>query len=172
VIRRFICVAAILALAACEKKTEKKAQGMTAEEVAAQLASVKVDPGQWESTTEIVSAKGPLPQAALQEMIGQRTNVSNCITPEQAKRPSANFLAAQQNSECTYQDFRLDGGRLTGTMTCTGGDVPGETVTKMNGHYGPQDYDIAMDIETNPLPGAGPMQIRARAQGKRTGDCA
>ncbi|HWH18488.1 MAG TPA: DUF3617 domain-containing protein [Allosphingosinicella sp.] len=169
--RRLIFAAALLALAACDKNEAAEKEEMTADEVAAQLASVKVEPGQWESTTQILSAEGPLPQNVLQQMAGQRTSASNCITPEQAARPSANFLAAQQNNNCTYQDFRMQGGKLSGRMTCSGGQLPGAMTTIMNGDYGPRGYDMMMDMETPGLPGTGPMRIKARTQGRRVGDC-
>lgn len=167
--RRLAFTAALLALVpACDKAV--KENEMSAEEVATQLASVKVEPGQWQSTTTILSATGPLSKSDLDKMRGQKTKVSNCITPEQAARPSANFLAAQQNSDCTYQDFRLQGGKLTGRMTCTGGEIPGKMTTVMSGNYGSTGYDMLMDMESAALPG-GTLKIRARTTGKRVGEC-
>ncbi len=144
---------------------------MSEEQVAAQLARVKVEPGQWEAETEIVSAKGALPQEALQQMTGKRTSASNCITPQQAARPSANFLAAQQDSDCTYQDFKMEGGKLSGRMTCSGGQMLGDMVTLMNGDYGPKGYDMTMQMETPGLPGGDKILITARTRGKRVGEC-
>lgn len=167
---RSLFLIAFLLLGACEKERPAEPE-ISANEVAAQLASVKVEPGQWRSTTEILSAEGPLPQQALQQMRGHKTEVSNCITPEQAKRPSANFLAAQQGSECTYQQFSMQGGKLSGRMTCTGGQLPGKMVTVMRGDYGPSGYDMTMDMETPSMPGAGPVKIRARTRGSRVGEC-
>lgn len=169
---RYLIPAILILVPACDKAAEEQEKTLSANEVAAQLASVKIDPGQWESSTQIVSATGPLPKDVLQRMVGQRTTASNCITPEQAARPSANFLAAQQNSDCTYQDFRMEGGSLSGRMTCTGGQLPGKMVTAMNGTYGPQGYDMTMDMETAGLPGGAAMKIKARTQGRRTGECA
>lgn len=169
---RFICTAALLALAACERGEGTPASGsLSEEEVAAQLAKVKVEPGQWKSTTEIVSAEGALPQEALQQMKGRRTAASNCITPEQAARPSAKFLSAQQNSDCTYQDFRMEGGKLSGRMTCSGGQMLGDMVTVMNGDYGPRGYDMTMHMETPGLPGGDKITITARTRGERVGEC-
>jgi len=160
-------------LPACDKLAEKaQEEEISANEVAAQLAQVKIDPGQWESVTEIVSVTGPLPKETLQKMVGQRNTVSNCITPEQAARPSANFLAAQQNSDCTYQEFTMRDGRLTGRMTCSGGNLPGKMVTAMSGAYGPQGYDMMMDMQTAGVPGAAALKIKTRAKGKRLGECA
>ncbi|HWH22311.1 MAG TPA: DUF3617 domain-containing protein [Allosphingosinicella sp.] len=163
-------IAALLVVPACDR-AQQTAPSLSEEEVAEQLAKVEIEPGQWETVTEIVSAEGPLPKEALQQMTGRRDTVSNCITPEQAKRPSANFLAAQQKSECTYQEFRVDNGQIQGRMSCSGGELPGRMQTAMKGRYEPKRYDIMMDMETSPLPGAGPMKIRTRTRGERVGEC-
>ena len=134
---------------------------------------MRMEPGQWEATSEILSAKAPsLPEDALRQMVGQKTTVSNCVTPEQAARPSANFLAAQKDSNCTYQDFSMDGGRVSGTVTCSGGKMPGKMVMKMSGTYAPQSYDITMQTNATDMPGGMTMAMSARTTGRRTGDCA
>lgn len=167
----FICTASLLMLSACDRQAAAPPSSLSEEEVAAQLAKVKVEPGQWESTTEIVSAKGALPKEALEQMTGRRTGSSTCITPEQAARPSAKFMAAQQNSDCTYQDFRMQGGKISGRMTCSGGQMLGDMVTVMNGDYGPTAYDMNMQMETPGLPGGDKILITARTRGQRTGEC-
>ena len=162
--------ASLLVLPACDREPAAPAS-LSEEQVAAQLAKVKVEPGQWESATEILSAKGDLPQEALQQMTGRRTSSSTCITPEQAARPSAKFMAAQQNSDCTYQDFRMAGGKISGRMTCSGGQMLGDMVTVMNGSYAPENYDMTMQMETPGLPGGEKILITARTRGKRVGEC-
>ena len=169
--RLTLCSALLLGTAACDNAAEAPPEAeISAEEVAAELAKVEVQPGQWEATTEIVSAEGPLPKEALGRMSGQRSKASYCITPEQAKRPDARFLAAQQNSECSYQRFSMESGRLSGRMTCTSADMPGEMVTEMSGQYGPRAYDMAMNM-TPALPGGQTMKIRTRTRGERVGEC-
>ena len=160
-------------LAACSSEPETAAtENMTAEEVAEELSDMKIEPGQWEATNEILSVNAAgVPADALKSMIGQKTTVSNCITPEQAAKPSANFLAAQQSSNCTYQDWRMEGGRMTGTMTCQGGDTPGTVVMKMAGDYGPAAYNLDMDMNTTGLPGGLTMTIKAKTTGRRVGEC-
>ena len=163
-------LAGLLLLAGCGDQ-EKKGN-MSAEEVAGELASVKIVPGQWEATNEIVSATAPgMPEGVLADMIGRKTTVRNCVTPEQAAKPDANFLAAQENSNCSYQDFSMAGGTMTGTMTCQGGDTPGKMVMEMSGAYGPTSYDMTMDMKTSELPGGMSMTVKARTTGKRVGDC-
>lgn len=169
---KHVLVIAALALAGCSQEPEKGRQ-MSAAEVADELAEMKIQPGQWEATNEIVSASAPgMPPDMLKQMVGNKTTVQNCITPEQAAKPNANFLAAQENSNCTYQDWSMDGGRMSGTMTCQGGEMPGKMVMTMNGRYGSTSYDLAMDMNTSGLPNNMSMNIKARTTGKRVGDCA
>ncbi len=163
---------ALLALCACNKGEPPK-RDMTAEEVAEELKGMKIEPGQWQATTEVVEVSAPnVPGDMLKSMVGKKNSVSNCITPEQAAKPSANFLAAQQNNQCTYQDWSMDGGRMTGTMTCQGGQMPGKMVMAMSGSYAPTKYDMNMDMKSTGLPGGMSMDIKARTTGRRVGDCA
>jgi hypothetical protein len=159
-------------LAACGSEPGTKTENMTAEEVADELSEMKIEPGQWEATNEILSVNAVgVPADALKGMIGQKTTVSNCITPEQAAKPSANFLAAQKDSNCTYQDWRMDDGEMTGVMTCQGGGMPGKVVMKMAGSYGPTAYDLDMDMNSSQLPGGLTMTIKAKTTGRRVGEC-
>jgi hypothetical protein len=46
---------------------------MTAEEVAEEMSALKIEPGQWQATNEILSASAPgLPADALKQMAGRR----------------------------------------------------------------------------------------------------
>ena len=160
------------ALVACGSEPEEKKGEMTADEVAAELKGMKIEPGQWEATNEIISATAAgVPADALKSMVGQKSTVSNCITPEQAAKPSANFLAAQQNNNCSYQDWNMDGGKMTGTMTCEGGGMPGKVIMKMAGDYGATAYNLNMDMNTSGLPGGMTMNIKAKTTGRRVGEC-
>jgi hypothetical protein len=158
----------LLALAAC-KQAPPPEPAVPEEEVAAQLARVKVEPGQWERTTEILAAEGAVSEAERSQIVGRKTTSSDCITPAQAERPSANFLAAQQNSECTYHEFRMQGGKLSSRTSCVGKDSPDQLVTVMTGDYAPDSYDMRTKVQT---PGqAGLVTITTRTRGKRVGEC-
>lgn len=168
-----ILAAALLALAACGEEPQPEARNMSAEEVAAELSSVTIEPGLWESSSQIVDVSAPnLPVEAKNMMIRRSAaSVRNCITPEQAERPDANFLAAQQNSNCAYQNFSMENGQLTGTMVCTGGAMPGQMRAEMKGEYGPQAYDMRMTMSTSGMPEGADMTIETRVTGRRIGDC-
>ena len=167
-----ICCAAFLPLIACGGGEEKGRQ-MSAEQVADEMAKMKMEPGQWEASNEILSATAPgIPPEALRKMVGQKNKVSNCLTPEQAAKPSANFLAGQKDSQCTYKDFSLDDGKMTGEISCTGAQMPGTMVMQMDGTYGPRDYAMNMEMKTAGLPGGMNMTIKAKTTARRIGDCA
>ncbi len=154
--------AALPAVAACGDRPERN---MSAEQVAGQLAGMEIAPGLWEISSEVVEVRAPdLPREVRNRMVGPRTRLRHCITPEQAARPSANFLAARRDAGCAYRNFSVQGGRLEGAMTC-----PDATAT-MTGRYGPQAYDMRMEMES-PLPGGAVMALDVRARGRRIGDC-
>lgn len=160
------CCAAAAALASCGSGGEQ-----SAEDVAKEMSALKMRPGQWEATNEILSATAPgLPPETLRSMVGQKTTASSCVTPEQASKPSANFMAGQQGSDCTYQDFSMDDGLMTGTMNCSLRGMPGKTVMKMDGKYSPVAYDMNMDMNVA-MPGGVKMTVRARTTGRRIGEC-
>src|SRR5262245_41926739 len=128
----------ILAATACGSS---EPANMSANEVANSLAGMQIEPGLWELITEVVDVRAPgLPLEVRNRMLGPRNRLRNCITPEQAAQPSANFLAGRRDSNCTYRDFVMREGRLSGTMTC-----PGITA-RMEGGYSPTAYETAMEM--------------------------
>ena len=169
-IQRPLIAATVLLLAACD--SGGGGGNMTAEEVAEEMSGMKMRPGQWSATNEIVSASAPgLPAEALKQMTGQKTTVSSCLTPEQAANPQANFLAAQKDTNCTYQDWSMEGGKMQGTMVCEGEGMPGKMTMKMAGTYGEESYDMTMDMTTSGAAEGASFTFKARAVGRRTGEC-
>jgi hypothetical protein len=144
---------------------EEPVRNMTGEEVADELSDMQIEPGLWELTSEVIEVSAPgLPREVRNRMIGPRSRIRNCISPEQASRPGANFLAIQSDSACTYRDFTVRGGEMRGTMVCP------EAVATMAGEYRPESYDLHMAMES-PMPGGATMTLQLRARGRRTGDC-
>jgi hypothetical protein len=144
---------------------------MTANEVAGTLDALPIEPGLWEIASEVIDVGAPnLPIAVQRRMIGPRARGRSCVTPEQAARPSAGFLAARdEGRDCRYAGFVMQGGRMTGTMRCAepGG---GETVARMDGTYRREAYVLGMTIET-PMPDGAVMRIETRTTGRRVGAC-
>lgn len=163
--------AALLGLAACGSGgdgNEKAAEGKSGAGKPA-IAEVRLKPGQWEITHEIVSMEAPgMPEGAMAGLAGKKTTMRNCVTPEQAARPNADFFAAKDNG-CSYKDFTMAGGRIQGTMTCSAKDSPGAMTMVMNGRYGGESYDMEVEMKTDS--NAGSMTMKSRGAGRRIGEC-
>jgi len=145
---------------------------MTAAEVAAELRGLGIEPGLWEVTSAVIDARGEnLPREAQARMKSHRRTIRNCITPEQAARPDANFLARRQGGECSYRGFRIEGARMRGEMHCTGGRLPGAMTTSMDGQYGPRRYEVRMHMVSTGMPAGANMIIDTRTVGRRIGAC-
>ena len=155
----FVC----LATGGCGEQEE--ARNMSVEEVADELANMRIEPGLWELTSEVVEVRAPdLPREVRNRMVGPRSRLRNCITPQQAERPSANFLAARSDNDCRYRGFSVRDGQLNGTMICP------EVTATMAGRYGPRAYSTDMEM-ASPVQGGGTMKIEVRTRGRRIGEC-
>jgi len=178
-----IASAALLALSACDKSDKSPSApaggSQSVEDVASEMKKVALQPGEWETTSEIVDVKmegAPkgMPPGAIDAMKGRKTTFKNCITPEQAANPSGDFLTAQKDNKCTYSGFQMTGGTVQGAISCPAGAGPGMKAT-MKGVYSPTSYDIGMDMNTGGGGGASApamsMQMKMRTTGKRIGEC-
>jgi hypothetical protein len=65
----------------------------------------------------------------------------------------------------------MDGSRMSGRMTCKGGQMPGTVAMTMSGSYAPTAYDLDMVMKTGGLPGGLSMEVKAKTTGRRTGEC-
>lgn len=174
----------ILALSACGKGSEQGGTGTSSEnqsveDVASEMGKIALQPGEWETTQEVVdvrieNAPQGMPSGMMDAMKGRRTTVRNCITPEQAAKPSADFLTAQKNSKCTYSGFEMAGGTMKGTVSCPGGEG-GSARVMMEGSYTPASYIIDMEMQSEGMGGTRApgmaMHMKMRSVGKRIGDC-
>jgi len=174
---------AVLALGACGKGEDKAGNGageaQTAQDVAAQVKKVSLQPGEWETTSEIVEAKienAPegMPAGMMDAMKGRKTSVKSCITPEQAENPGADFLAAQKDGRCTYSGFEMAGGAIKGTVTCAGQEG-GAATMKMAGIYTPTSYTTTVDMVSTGMGGPQAkdmaMHMTTKVSGKHVGAC-
>lgn len=168
---RLLCAATALALSACGT-SDKPAGRQSAAEVAHRMSAVKLKPGQWESTVEIVSVDSPgMPSEALRMMRGHKTVARSCITPEQAEKPNAALLAGQKDNKCDYRDWTMAGGRMHGTITCAGEGGQGKMTMTMDGSYGADSYDVSTQMTSADMPGGMSMTMKSRSTSRRIGDC-
>ena len=173
--RSALLIISTFALAACGGG-EKAGDGAANDSAAvgsseAASSEMKLEPGQWEVTVETLGMEAPgMPPEAAAAMGGQKVTASNCLTAQEAERPSADLFTGQEKSNCTSNGFSTAGGRIKGSMTCTGGDdMPGTATIEMSGTYGPQSYDISQTM-TSRSEGAE-VRIKSRMTGRRVGEC-
>lgn len=173
---RGVTLLALAALAGCGDAGDGANQSrgnMSREAVAAELAQVRINPGEWEISTEITAVDAPeMPREMLQAMQGRRTAIRNCITPEQASDPAAFSRGVQQqNSGCQVRDFTMRGGQLAGETICAAG-TNREVRSRMSGRYGPESFDYQTQVATPVVIAGGTMNVTVQVQGRRVGDCA
>lgn len=161
----------LLLLAACQKQPEP-ANAVAAADVAAEASKLKLQPGEWETTTTLTALDVPgLPADAAKAATGTPTTTRNCVTPEQAAKPGADFLSGTADGNCTYQRFSMANGGIDAAMTCRPAAAPGAVAVRLHGGYAPSAFAMGMEMKTD-LPGGAAMTMRARVAGRRIGPCA
>ncbi|MBB6124833.1 DUF3617 domain-containing protein [Sphingobium subterraneum] len=188
-----LSAAALLALGACGKADDAGKVGapsgneaaagstnMSVAQVAGEMNKVKLQPGQWEMTHEITdvqitNAPEGMPAGAMQSMVGKKTVVKECITPQQAENPAAEMMAGQKDNKCKYANFSMSGGKVSGQMSCSGGQDGSATMNMtLNGTYSSTSYDMNAEMRTSGMMGAAKdmqMAMKSHGTGKRIGEC-
>ncbi|WP_265569860.1 DUF3617 domain-containing protein [Sphingomicrobium nitratireducens] len=164
-----------LGLAACSSEPAVEGENMTAEQVAKEMRDAAATgsffrAGQWESTVEIKAmeidgvAQGM--DNSIRDAMGQQT-FSVCLTEEDVKQPDEDFFTGA-DSDCTYENFSLKGGKMNAKMRCTSGGAIQDMT--MSGTYDADNYAIDVSTLASGTPGGMSMDMAIRA--KRVGDCA
>ena len=161
-----VSVAVLSLIGGCsDKGADHDGDGkITADEVAEEMNTVRLEPGEWENTVEIVDVKvDGLPEGVssgvMDSMKGKVTTSKSCITKDEADNPGAQFFAAQEKTNCEVKKFDMSGGAVSSEMSCSNmGGAPGNMTMAMDGQYGPSSYDMT-------------MKMNGGASGIRIGDC-
>ncbi|MEO8723299.1 MAG: DUF3617 domain-containing protein [Sphingobium sp.] len=174
-------LAAVVMLAGCGKKdaAEQAANSnapKSAEEVASAIGKVTLQPGEWEIRQQVVDvqftgAPKGMPVEAMRSAMGKLNVLKHCVTPEQAAKPNADFLAAQKDTKCKYSGFDMGAGTIHGTVNCPNGQGGTMTAT-MQGVYHPTDYAMTMDMTMAGMSPGMTMTMKMKTDGKRVGECA
>jgi hypothetical protein len=132
------------------------------------VEAASFQPGQWETIVQITRMEIPnMPQGAAPPTMPP-TTVRSCLTEEQARQPSANFLTGSgENGGCTSENFTMAGGRISGTVQCNSQGT--QVRSTMDGRYSPTTYELTMQSQTQ-AQGMN-MEMDARITARRIGDC-
>ena len=179
--KALMLVLPLVAIAACDNSPKVEAENASIEEVAGKVRAANegstmiVRPGKWESNVELESIEIPgMPAEAVAQMKKTMARVTtghqSCLTPEQAKKPKEDFFAGAK-SNCRYDKFSMDDGKMTGTMRCTNPQGGGSQVIDFDGTYSPESYEMRMASAVEGGSPAGAMKMVMRVSSKRTGEC-
>ena len=170
---KLLLVGLIAALGACDRATVDE-RNASAEDVAkavnAARADMKFEPGRWESNVTFVSMEAPgMPpevSQAMQGSLGKEHSYATCLSKAEAEKPAADFFA-KDAKDCTYDHFKLGGGKIDAKMRC-GADGRSVVMT-MNGAYDSDSYDMMMETAVDG--GGTPVTMKMKVASNRVGDC-
>jgi hypothetical protein len=112
------------------------------------------------------------PPQMIEELKKQKETKTSCLTEEEARNPMAKMVQQGQNESCSTENMKMEGGRISGSMTCRAPGGPGEMKGEVSGEYGAET--IAMNIEAdmaNPANANEKIEMTMRLEGRRTGEC-
>ena len=170
---KLLLVGLIAALGACDRATvdERNASAeVVAKAVNAARADMQFEPGRWESNVTFVSMEAPgMPPEVSQAMqcsLGKEHSYATCLSKAEAEKPAADFFA-KDAKDCTYDHFKLGGGKIDAKMRC-GADGRSVVMT-MNGAYDSDSYDMMMETAVDG--GGTPVTMKMKVASNRVGDC-
>jgi len=180
--RIVMTVTALALLAACNRSPTIEATNASRAEVANKIAAAGgaesfVRPGKWATTVSIdeMAVPGMPPEAAarIKGMNAKGRAFETCLTPEQAKKPTAEMFNGNSD-RCRYDHFNMGAGKIDMVMRCTGAGAgkSASQVMTMTGTYSPDSYHMAMDSKTETgTGGSGPMTMKMHLDANRLGEC-
>lgn len=165
-------------LAACSNESSVELTNATPAEVANAMkesgaASDMRQPGLWASTMTLVDMQAPgMPAEALQMMksqMGSGQRQERCVTPEEVEK--LDQFVGQNNANCTFETYKVGGGKLEGKATCKPAEGVTQTMT-MTGTYTKTASDMTMTSEiTGAPPPMGNAKTVMSVKSERIGDC-
>jgi hypothetical protein len=169
-----ILALAMVALGGCHRHAVVDAKQASAGTVAAQIADsgVHFTAGAWETQVQAADLAIEGMNGAISAQIkggqdGVRMHSDRtCLTPEQASHPERQFLT-KGNDNCTYKQFTMGDGKLSGTMQC--GDRGDTTTMVMTGTYTADSY--AMKLALNGHDDGSKLNMHLSISAHRVGDC-
>ena len=173
-------IAAVTALAACNKGPEVSLKNATGNQVAQAVrqsgvmtSDTMVEPGEWQSKVTVLEMNIPgiPPQfaAKMKQSLAQHQQQASkhCLTKEDVKKPKEDFFAGQDKS-CHYAHFTMGGGKIDIQMICN--QESSRQTTNMSGSYTPTSY--SMDMSTSATGGEQQgMSMKMHVDSQRIGEC-
>lgn len=159
---------------ACDSSPSVEVTNATPEQVATAvkqsgIAEELQQPGKWTVRASLVDLKAPgLPPQQLEmmkSMLAKSVPAERCVTADDLKK--ANAFLDQNAAGCTFDHYRLGGGKLDGEARCKVGDVSQHLVLK--GTYTRDTTETTMTSELTG--GPQPMTMTMNIKAQRLGPC-
>jgi len=139
-------------------------------------ADGELTPGQWKSTMSMskfeIPGAPPEVAARAKAMLGQSQSTDACMSAAQAKLGVREMSSSMQQGACKMEDFTQGGGKMSGTMVCSGAVGIGAPRMAMTGTYAPEKVSMTLsgEVTDSKLPG-GKARMELTINSERTGDC-
>lgn len=173
--------AAVFLLAACssgENAAEKDASpGGEAVADAAAPAAIKLQPGEYETTTKVLEFSiAGVPQSQIDAMKGAMSGEIErphryCLTAEQAAGGPTKMLSQMRQGNCQTSDFRSAAGSVHGKMQCTfeGGAAAAST---FDGTFTSDSSSLTFESDQQMAGmGANGVHMKMKVDTHRVGEC-
>lgn len=126
-----------------------------------------LQPGQWDMNMQVVRMEAPSLPKGTNVPLPPAQTISQCLTPEQAANPGADFAGGGDASGCSSDDYRMEGGRISGTMQCNQAGT--NMRATVSGSYTQTSMDMTMNSDVQAQ--GQNMTMETRISGRRTGEC-
>ena len=152
------------------------------EDMADAAASMeKPEPGQYETTTELIEFEVPGMGEQESQMVrgmmeaSMTATTSYCLTPEEAEKGYEEAIREMQSGEskdqCQFERFEVSGNTVDSQMKCDDGEGNVGNIA-MNGTVSPTTSDMTMEFDQTSadIPG-GAMKMKVNMKSKKIGEC-
>ena len=167
-----------LMLAACgSEEPAASGEGLSTDEVIERAkaagADIKPEPGLYRSSVEIQEVSIPGAPAQMRDMMRSAMATQSdeyCLTAEDADKGFEEMARqSQDNMDCTFERFDVDGGDIDARMTCSP-QGQGTMTVEVTGTGTSTSSEMNMAM-TGEMPGMGEMSVKMRTTNERIGDC-
>lgn len=170
-----------LTLAACGGGSDPDANGdgtismgEAADQAVSQQGVIRPDPGLYRGTTQLVdlTVSGASQQEVdmIKQFMGSKPRSTEfCLTPEEAEKGFEQMAKEAQESECSFEKFDIQSGKIDAVMNCNSSQRGQARVTlKGTGTRTSSDMTMTMDASA---PTGDAMTMTMRTTQERVGDC-
>lgn len=172
-----VLIGAVALLSCSDNSADRDGDGLVdSAERAAELdydAFIPMKAGLWETKflfTDIdVPTLGKSEKQQIMKEVAKGASSRSCLSPDQAKKPGADFFGGDGAEKCMYKSFDVSGQNVKMTLTC-GMDGMGSVDMELAGVMGETEFNYESEVAVR-LPIVGKVKMEGNAIGKYVGTC-